>query len=29
MTTVSAEVGGGDAARLKVVLDQMNQALLG
>jgi len=26
---VSAEVGGGDTARLKVVLDQMKQALLG
>jgi len=26
---VSAEVGGGDVARLKTVLDQMKQALLG
>ncbi|NDH94074.1 MAG: sugar phosphate isomerase/epimerase, partial [Planctomycetia bacterium] len=26
---VSAEVGGGDVARLKIVLDQMQQALLG
>ncbi|MBL6831952.1 MAG: sugar phosphate isomerase/epimerase, partial [Pirellulales bacterium] len=26
---VSAEVGGGDTARLRVVLEQMKEALLG